>query len=260
MKRTVLALTLATFAAAAPEAAAIDLGLGILKRRPRNDAADKVKQLVTTLQSDPDEKHRLAAVGELAGFDTRNHKDVVPTLISSMQKDPAPAVRAEAAESLGKIKPVTQQAALALEAVQSSDPAQSVRDAAKSALFQYHLNGYRSTSTQGATQSEEPPLATPRPMLTTLPTKPLPVKEPSFTAIPNAVGKGVFSHQTVEPPLAKPKSEPLPIPVPVPAATPPIPQPQPQPMPAISAPPTIAVPPLPPTITPPPLATPGSGF
>lgn len=257
MNRTVLTLVVAGLIA--PAAPAVDLGLGIFKRKPKNDSAERVKQLVATLQSDPDEKKRAAAVEELRALDARQHAEVIPTLIGSLQKDPAPAVRAEAAEALGKIKPVTQPVAIALEAVQSSDPTPAVRDAAKSALFQYHLNGYRSpnaTPTDTA-QSSEPPFATPRPVLTTIPSNPVPIAtEAGFKPIANGVGKGVFAHQTAEPPLAKPKGEPKH------ALTPPSPAPVPTPttVPAPMNPPTIAVPPLPPTITPPPLARPGSGF
>jgi hypothetical protein len=253
VNRTVLALCVAGLLA--PAAPAVDLGLGIFKRKPKTDTADRVKQLVATLQSDPDEKKRSAAVEELRGLDPRQHADVVPALVGSLQRDPAPAVRAEAAEALGKIKPVTQPVALALEAVQANDPTPAVREAAKSALFQYHLNGYRSANPAptGTAQSNEPPFAAPRPVLKTVPSNPVPVgTETGFKPIANGVGKGVFATQTAEPPLAKPKGEPRP-------ATP-LPAPAPAPALVPANPPTIAVPPPPPTIKPPPLATPGSGF
>ena len=234
MNRTVVAaVVVGLFAPAAP---AVDLGLGIFKRKPKNDTAERVKQLVATLQSDPDEKKRAAAVEELKALDPRQHADVVPALLGSLQKDPAPAVRADAAEALGKIKPVTQPVALALEAVQANDPTPAVRDAAKSALFQYHLNGYRSANAAptGTAQSSEPPFAAPRPVLKTIPSNPLPVAtETGFKPIANGVGKGVFANQTAEPPLAKPKAEPKP------AVAPPAPAPNPAPVPA--NPPTIAV-------------------
>ena len=89
----------------------------------------------------------------------------MPALIGTLQRDPSPAVRAEAAESIGKLHPVDQPAGIAMETALSSDPDPKVREAVKSALWQYHLNGYRTPPAGNpyATQTAEPPLAAARP-------------------------------------------------------------------------------------------------
>lgn len=233
----------ATLVSSAP---AFDLGLGLLKKKPKGDSQDKVKQLVGTLQTDPDEKKRLAALGELREYDTRHHPELVPSLIASLQKDPSPTVRSSAADTIGKTKPVYQQAGLALESSQAEDPAKEVREAAKAALFQYHLNGYRPPAVGGKFigQTSEPPLAAPKPPVAIVPTTPNPTNvassgETVFRPITNAVGKGTVHMQTAEPPLAKPK----PTPVSPPASVPELPIPSPRDSIAIPPMPTISVPP-----------------
>src|SRR5213078_4587461 len=54
------------------------------------------------------------------------------------------AVRSEAATSLGKLRPVSQQAGYALEQATANDTSMRVRMAARQALWQYHLVGFRS--------------------------------------------------------------------------------------------------------------------
>jgi hypothetical protein len=231
VNRIVPFLTLAATLALAPDAGAIDLGLGIFKRKQQPSKAEptsKVKQLIATLQNDLDERKRRAAAEDLRGIDPRNSPEIVPALIGSLQKDPSPAVRIEAVGSLGKLKPVSQQAGIAMETALQADPDAKVRDAVKEALWQYHLNGYRPpTNSPLAGQTSEPPLAP---------------KTTGFRPITNTVGKGANFPQTGEPPLAKPK----PKTVPPPKATEP---------PKSGAPAKPTTPP-PPTI-PPPGATPG---
>lgn len=222
-------------------AAAIDFGLGnLFKKKPKAEPPpSRVKQHVVALQTDPDEKKRLAAATELRGFDPRNNPDLVSALIAALQKDPSPAVRAEAATTLGKLKPVYQPAGLAMEAAQGSDPAAEVREALKSALWQYHLNGYRSAQANAAEQSAEPPLAKPRPtVVASTPT------EPTFRPITGGMGKGSLYPQTSEPPLAKPAAPTTVLPTPMPANA--------VPAPTVIAPPVPTITPPPPTITPPP--------
>ena len=79
MKYTAALLTAAAgLALAAPPAAAADLpNLGIFRKKPKPEAAGKAKNLVTTLQSDPDEKKRVQAAEELRSVDPRSNPDVV---------------------------------------------------------------------------------------------------------------------------------------------------------------------------------------
>jgi hypothetical protein len=295
--RTAAVLTAALILAAPASAGDGILGFGLFKKRSKPpDPTAKVKQLVGTLQSDPDEKKRKQAAEELRGIDPRNNGDIVTALVGSLQRDPSPAVRAEAAESLGKMKPVYQPAGIALETALGSDPDAKVREAVRSALWQYHLNGYRTPAGDPfATQTAEPPLARPQPppappTTRTAASPPRPAAGDGFRPITNSVGKGVFYQPTPEPPLAKPKSAPpsrptdgakdsavLPPPQPAPSvpdpaakptppATPaPTPTPPPTGVPTVSVPPTLPAPapstPEPsggvPTVTVPPLPPPG---
>lgn len=277
MYRAAAILTAALSLAAPATAGDGPLGLGLFKKRPKApEPATQAKQLVTTLQSDPDEKKRRQAAEQLRSLDPRKDGDVVPALIGSLQRDPSPAVRAEAAESIGKLRPIYQPAGIAMESVLASDPDAKVRDAVKSALWQYHLNGYR-TAPPGsltAVPSAEPPLASarPQPPLAKAPPAPRPAADASFRPITNTVGKGVYFQSTPEPPLAKPRGaaplrprdeakSPAVLPAPKPAASVPDPAPKPADSPP-SAPtpgvPTVGVP----TTTPAPapsVPTPPSG-
>lgn len=246
MTRPWLALAvLVGLAVSAPQAPA--QGLNIFKRRSKSDAppATKVKQLAENLRTSPDEGKRKQAAEDLREYDPRSNPDLIPALMAAVQKDPVPGVRATAAESIGKLKPVSQPAGLTLEAVAQADPDAGVREAAKQALWQYHLNGYRPPTTGPlAPQSSEPPLAAKpvsRPGATPPPTA------SGFRPITNSVGKGLFFPQTPEPPLAKPKAAPAPAkePAKLPAVLPP-PQPAsqvPQPMPPAAPAATPSTPP-----------------
>ena len=165
---------LAALVAAAPA----DAG-GFFTRKGKSDA--RVRQLADALRTDPDEKNRRAAVAELREADPRTQGDVIPALVGTLQRDPAEAVRADAAEALGSFKLVFPLAGVALEAAAESDPAPAVRDAAQQALWEYHLVGYRSTKGADgiAGQTPEPPLAKPggvRRSVAVVPPPPTPVQ------------------------------------------------------------------------------------
>lgn len=279
--------------ATAPRAAGFDFGLGLFKKKPKAEPPTRVKQLVATLQTDPDEKARLAAAEELRSFDPRTNPEMLSALTGTLQRDPSAAVRAGAAETLGRLKPVDQPTGLALEAAQEGDPAASVREAAKSALWQYHLNGYRSAGVVADTrgQTAEPPLAARRTPGTTVSNSKAggskaaaSTAEPGFRPITNGAGRNPVFYQTGEPPLAKPKtaakpaaapalvSTPSAAPVSVPAPPAPAPEPAVKPapvaasfpmaMPSAPAPepsspiPSVGAPALPtPTYTPPAVPT-----
>ena len=269
MKRTTLGIALIVGVLASDRPApAIDLGLGILnKRKAKADPPSRAKVLLETLRTDPDEFKRKAAATELRGLDPRNTPDLIAGLVSSLQRDPSPTVRIEAAESIGVMKPISQPAGLAMEAAMTSDPDPKVRDAVKSALWQYHLNGYRTPPSGSplATQTTEPPIAPKTTNAVTVAKPTLPkFGEPGFRPISNTVGKGVLVQATPEPPLAKPKPSPVApprgpalLPTPMPSIKPEITLPAPSnliptPMPTTPMPstptsnvPTVGVPPLP---------------
>jgi hypothetical protein len=147
---------LAAVVAAAPAHAQL------FPRKPKLDAP-RVKQLTDVLRADPDERKRRAAVAELRDADPRQLPEVVPALVWALQRDPSAVVRAEAAEAIGHIKLMVPLAGAALESAAESDPSPAVRDAARQALWEYHLIGYRSTKGSDgiAGQTVEPPIAKP---------------------------------------------------------------------------------------------------
>ncbi len=280
MNRIAKILTATLVVASAQQASAIDLGLGLFKRKSqpsapsapsssKSDSSLKLKQLVATLQSDPDTDRRKVAAETLRTLDPRNNADVIPTLVSTLQNDPNAGVRSIAAESLGEIKSVYSAAGAALESSEKSDPDVNVRATAKSALWQYHLNGYKSSpSASLANQTAEPPLAVYKPAAVPVPpTKPQPVvSESSFRPITQGMGKGANLQPTAEPPLAKPKNVPVTAPEvkpPMPMiVAPPIPMRMPEPTTTLPVPkvdPPISIPDVPkfptgdstPTVTPP---------
>ncbi|VTT98005.1 hypothetical protein : : HEAT_2 [Gemmataceae bacterium] len=122
----------------------------------------RVRVLADLLRTETDEKRCKSAVAELADADPRAHPDVIPALLAALRKDAA-GVRAAAAEVIGKFKTTFPLAGSALEKVAETDPDPAVRSAAKQALWDYHLNGYRSTKSVEAASSQtaEPPIAAP---------------------------------------------------------------------------------------------------
>jgi len=217
------ALTAAAVAVTASPTPAIDLGLGLFKRKTSNeqqpqrraDPSLKVKQLLATLQVDPDIERRKAAAVELKAYDPRVHADVLTTLSGTLQKDPSPEVRALAAETIGSYRTVSQTAAAALESVESNDPDKTVRAAAKSALWQYGMNGYKPASPTASSQTAEPPIAKTAPVSRSNPTLartaiPPTSTEVQFRPITQGPGKVGAFPQSDEPPLARPIVEPKP--------------------------------------------------
>jgi hypothetical protein len=143
------------------------------KKKP--NPTDRVPELLVTVKTDGDENKRAHAAEELRQFDTAGHPEIVPILIDVLLTDKKPAVRAEAAQSLGKLRPVSQEAGLALEQALAKDPSMRVRLQARSALLQYHWSGYRAAGKKDAPppfESKEPPLAEPGPSLAPPPVTP----------------------------------------------------------------------------------------
>ena len=258
MNRIALSLLTAGVAAAVggpTPAPAIDFpnfGLGLFNRKPKAEepppqAAPTARQYIAVLQRDPDERKRVYAAQALRTADPRTDAAIVPALIGSLQRDPSPTVRSQAAGALGGMKPIYQHAGLALQASAQADPAEAVREASKAALWQYHLAGYRLPEMAGqrTTQTAEPPIASPRPSVPVAvvpgPAAPAPgTTDAEFRPISIGVGKAATFQQTVEPPLAAATA------VPPPSPTASVPTPAPAPPPAVPSPvkpvPTVSIP------------------
>lgn len=129
-------------------------------RLPRLEPA-RVRYWAEKLRSEKDPALRLEALRRLAEADPRVHADVLPALVAVLRYDPSPALRQAAAETLGQFPVLFAQAGLALEETLEQDPVLAVQEAARQALWNYHLLGYRSSKGVGGFvgQTEEPPLA-----------------------------------------------------------------------------------------------------
>jgi hypothetical protein len=186
-------------------------GFGIFSRKPKIDPAEHVPALIMQLKTDKDESKRTTAAEELRNFDPKAFPEMMTVLADALLKDSSAGVRAEAASTIAKLRPINQQAGYALEQAAANDPSMRVRMAARQSLWQYNLLGYRSSkppaeaiaaptppvapvaskphvsakNPRGAKESPEPPLAdglspktvpiTP-PKLLTPPTQAVPVK------------------------------------------------------------------------------------
>jgi hypothetical protein len=132
-------------------------------KKAKPDPAVRVPELLGTAHADGDESKRAAAVEELREYDPATYPDIIPVLVDVLLHDPKPAVRAEAAESLGKLRGIHQEAGWALEQAVSKDASMRVRLQARSALLMYHMSGYHGGKHEESppVQSKEPPLADP---------------------------------------------------------------------------------------------------
>jgi hypothetical protein len=171
---------------------------GLFSRKPKANPAERVPELLLQLKGHADEAQRSSAAEELRQFDPKSNPEIMAGLIGAISKDASPAVRAEAASSLGKLRPISQQAGYALEQAQNNDASIRVRMAARQALFQYHLVGYRSgrpdmnadkdgTQTVSGPPSSSPPVGM--------------VKSPQVPTRVVMTPQGAF-RETAEPPLA----------------------------------------------------------
>jgi len=268
VNRIVALIACVSIATIATQAQAIDLGFGLFKRKPKpetpstTDAANRLKQLLMTVQTDANTSHRQTAVQELRNYDPRTAPEALAQLIVTMQKDPSSAVRAAAADSIGAIKLIYASAGTALEYAEKNDASAEVRAAAKASLWQYNLNGYRSAS---GTVNDSSPSQTVEPPLSTQRNQPLPTtskgsrtaEDVTFRPISQGIGKNAFYQQTTEPPIAKlkapdappvrvkepapvvPLEEPMKLPAPVVPLDGPVVTPAPV-VPLVETPPTIA--------------------
>ncbi len=170
---------------------------GIFSRRPK-PTPERIPELLVQLKSGADESQRVDAAEELRQYDPKAHPEIVSSLIEALGKDSSAGVRAEAAASLGKLRPISQQVGYALEQAQSNDGAMRVRLAARQALLQYHLVGYRSN---GKNSNHDPDGA--QPVSASSPGTSATVKSPQTPTRIIMTPYGPF-RETAEPPLADP--------------------------------------------------------
>src|SRR5262245_5006162 len=119
------------------------------KKTPKVDPAQRVPQLLYNVQMEQDEKKRVAAAAELREYDSKQFPEIVFILADIVQTDKSSAVRAEAVQSLGKIRPITATAGQALEHA-TKDSVMRVRMQASSSLRMYQLAGYRAGASNDA--------------------------------------------------------------------------------------------------------------
>ncbi len=164
------------------------------KKPAKPEPAVHVPELIAAVKNDGDENKRAAAAEELRQYDPAAFPEMVPALIDVLLHDAKPAVRAEAAQTLGKLRPINQQAGLALEQALAKDASMRVRLQARSSLLMYHMAGYHGgkPAEPPAAPTKEPPLADPK--------APLPPAVKT-TTVPHATP---VPTQTEEPPLAPP--------------------------------------------------------
>jgi len=151
---------------------------GIFRKTPKPDPNQRVPELLKVLKDHGEERKRADAAEELRDYDSRAFPDLMPALIDAMQNDPSSLVRSQAANSIGRLRPISQQAGFALEQTLQNDSSWRVRVAARTTLWEYHLLGYRSGKPPEKVleQTEEPPLADPPAVAT--PSKPVPQELP----------------------------------------------------------------------------------
>jgi HEAT repeats len=160
---------------------------GLLRRGPRPNPAEHVPALIKTLASDLDDRRRADAASDLKEFDPKTFPDIIPALIEALKNDSSVPVRREAANSIGKLRPISQIGGYALEQAEMNDPAIGVR-----AIANIHLkiwvirDGYKKGRMPDplANQTEEPPLVDPlpRPLPKSYPAKgPTPYASPSLS-------------------------------------------------------------------------------
>ena len=176
---------------------AIQLGLampapaGIFFHRKEKAAspAQHISQLLGTVKADPDAHTRAAAAEELRQYDAKANPEISAILVDVLQHDDKAEVRAEAAATLGKLRPVGPEVGQALEQALASDKSSKVRWQARTALWHCRLSGYRSPKEEGPSlgtpTNKEPPLAspTPTPALPSGAAKPVPVMPPPAARI-----------------------------------------------------------------------------
>jgi hypothetical protein len=211
MRRYVYVLTLLAAARLAFPAEA-----GIFGKSAKVKPEERVPQLLTILRTDTDERKREAAAKELRDFDAAAFPDMVPALVGALLADSKVGVRVEAAETLGKVRPISQAAGHALEQAMANDASVRVRLQARRTLLSYRLHGYHS---KGKLDEAPPaPAASAKAEAPPPPSAAAPKKGFTLPFTSGSSKKPVLPPETPPPPLAAPET-PRPGVPPVPQAT-----------------------------------------
>src|SRR5437899_5431572 len=96
-------------------------------KKTRPDPGARVPELLYTVKMDKEERKRSSAAEELREYDTKKFPEIVPILVDVLQNDTYWGTRFEAAQTLGKLRPVSQMAGQALERASSKDAHLRVR-------------------------------------------------------------------------------------------------------------------------------------
>ncbi len=218
MRYRILLVPLLIAALASPAGAGIIFG-----KKPKVVPEKRVPELLGIVKNDGDENKRFEAAEELRQYDAAQFPLMVPTLIEVLMTDKKASVRSEAAQSLAKLRPVSQQVGQALEYARDKDPSLRVRMQARSSLMSYHFAGFwggepGQLKPEGQTgpTTKEPPLAAPAVAPPPLNPPPLPTTTPTPRPVPilstppaPVIGKPVGTLQPL------PKGPPTPVPAPV---------------------------------------------
>lgn len=133
------------------------LGAGFLPPVFKSKSPDesKISLLIETLRQDPDEAKRASAANELRSFDAASHPEALEALIEAAKNDKKPGVRAEAVNSLSRLRGGHELAGPVLEEALANDGSMRVRLQARSGLMGLYLSGYRPASGRQATLKPE---------------------------------------------------------------------------------------------------------
>jgi len=182
----------------------------IFGRHAKVNPAQRVPELVVAVKTDQNESKRESAARELRDYDPAANPDIVPVLIDVLQHDKSAGVRAEAAQSLGKLRPVTQIAGMALEDA-LKDPSLRVRLQARTSLVSYRLSGFRSDAQMAEAPAPPPAANTPpktnllsRSLLPRITPAPVPTRISGETAPPPLAQPSLAQPSLAQPPLAQP--------------------------------------------------------
>ncbi|HLJ92505.1 MAG TPA: HEAT repeat domain-containing protein [Gemmataceae bacterium] len=177
----------------------------ILGKQSKPSPAERVPQLLMILRTDGEENKRSNAAKELGEFDPKAFPEMIPTLIQTLKQDPKASVRVEIVQTLGKLRPISQEAGRAIESA-LEDASWRVRWQARQTLWGYRLSGYRSPPKPEAV-THSPPPAVKQGMSAAA------AKHGLFSTSPKS-GQTLVPNETPPPPLADPAPAPLPLPPP----------------------------------------------
>jgi hypothetical protein len=158
--------------------------------------AERVPQLLVILKTDSDENKRSNAAKELREIDPKAFPGMIRVLIDVLKHEQKAAVRVEVVQTLGKLRPISQEAGLALESAEN-DPSWRVRWQARQSLLGYRISGYRTPPSPGNTS---PPVVPGAKQSTNAAP---PVKRGLFGGTPKT-GQTLVPNETPPPPLAEP--------------------------------------------------------